>query len=198
MFKKVIFVFLIIIPLIALVAIRAGKEKDIPSKPSKIENFSLPDASGKIHSLSNYKDSKAIVVMFIATECPVSNAYNKRMAKLYNQYKEKKIAFVGINSNKQESVSDIKNHSEKNGLKFTILKDDKNKIADMFDASFTPEIYVLNPATYDILYHGRIDDSRDESNVESKDLANALDELLAGKKITIANTKAFGCTIKRV
>jgi len=198
MFKKVIFIFLIIIPLIALVAITAAKENNVPSNPSKIENFSLPDFSGKIHSLSDYKDSKAIVIMFIATECPVSNAYNKRMAKIYNQYKEKKVAFVGINSNKQESVSDIKSHSEKNGLKFTILKDDKNKIADMFAASFTPEIYVLNSSTYDILYHGRIDDSRDESNVESNDLANALDELLAGKKITIAKTKAFGCTIKRI
>ena len=198
MIKKAVFIFLIIVPIIALVAISATKEKDVPSNPSKIENFSLPDVSGKKHSLSDYKDSKAIVVMFIATECPVSNAYNKRMAKLYNKYKEKNIAFVGINSNKQESVNDIKNHSEKNELNFTILKDDKNKIADMFAASFTPEIYVLNPATYDILYHGRIDDSRDESNVESPDLSNALDELLAGEKITVNTTKAFGCTIKRV
>jgi peroxiredoxin len=197
MYKKVVFIFLLIIPIIALVAVSATKEKDVSSN-SKIENFTLPDVSGNKHSLLDYKDSKAIVVMFIATECPVSNAYNKRMANLYNKYKEKNIAFVGINSNKQESVNDIKNHSEKNSLNFTILKDDKNKIADMFAASFTPEIYILNPTTYDILYHGRIDDSRDESNVESTDLSNALDELLAGKKITVVKTKAFGCTIKRV
>jgi peroxiredoxin len=198
MFKKAVFIFLIVVPIIALVAVSATKEKNVPSNPSKIENFSLPDVNGNKHSLKEFKDSKAIVVMFIATQCPISNAYNKRMAKLYNKYKEKNIAFIGINSNKQEGIEEIKNHAEENSLNFTILKDDKNKIADMFEASFTPEIYVLNSSTYEILYHGRIDDSRDESKVENTDLSNALDELLAGKKITVAKTKAFGCTIKRI
>jgi peroxiredoxin len=94
MFKKVVLVVFIIIPLIALVAISAAKEKKVSSNPAKVENFSLPDANGKTHALSDYKSSKVIVVMFIATECPVSNAYNKRMAKLYDQYKEKNITFI--------------------------------------------------------------------------------------------------------
>jgi len=163
----------------------------------KVESFTLKDYNGKQHSLSDYKDSKAIVLIFVATECPVSNAYNSRMAEIYNQYKNKGVSVIGINSNKAESVSDIKEHAAKNNLEFTILKDEGNKIADKLGASVTPEVYVLNNK-FEIIYHGRIDDSRDNSSVSEKDLAKALDEFLSGKQISKANTKAFGCTIKRV
>lgn len=166
------------------------------SSPGKIEDFKLRDTDGKEHSLSDYKDSKAIVVMFIATECPVSNDYNSRMEKIHNDYKEKGIAFLGINSNKAESVNRIKEHAEENQLTFTILKDEKNIIADKFEASVTPEVYVLN-SNFDVLYHGRIDNARDESEVVSKDLENALNEILSGKQVSKKETKAFGCTIKR-
>ena len=132
--------------------------------PDKIENFTLPDYNGKEHSLSDYKDSKAIVIMFVATECPVSNAYNSRMENLYKDYTEKDIAFLGINSNKAESVERIKEHAKEKGLTFTILKDDKNVIADEFEASFTPEVYVLN-RNFEIQYHGRIDNSKNEAEL---------------------------------
>jgi peroxiredoxin len=161
------------------------------------KNFTLSDYNGKEYLLYNFKESKAIVIMFIATQCPVSNAYNKRMAKLYADYKDKGVTFLGINSNKQEDIGEIKEHAEENGLDFIILKDVQNKIADVFEASFTPEIYVLNP-DFKLLYHGRIDDSRKESKVETMDLRNALNEILAGKEVTVNETKAFGCTIKRI
>ena len=67
----------------------------------------------------------------------------------------------------------------------------------MFEASFTPEIYVLNN-NFEKLYHGRIDDSRRIEKVEVNDLTNVLNEIMDGKEITIKETKAFGCTIKRV
>ena len=167
------------------------------SLQEKIENFTLKDYYGKEHSLSDYKDSKAIVIMFIATECPVSNAYNSRMEDIYKNYNQKNVAFIGINSNKAESVERIREHAKEKGLTFTILKDEKNIIADKFEASFTPEVYVLN-GNFELLYHGRIDNSKNESDVVSKDLENALNEILAGKEISKKETKAFGCTIKRI
>ncbi|MFO7525424.1 MAG: thioredoxin family protein [Ignavibacteriaceae bacterium] len=167
------------------------------NNPEKYENFTLKDYTGKEHSLDNYKDAKAIVILFIATQCPISNDYNSRMADLYNEYKSKDVAFIGINSNKQEDVAEIRTHAKKNGLDFVILKDDGNVIADRFKASFTPEIYVLSP-DYELLYHGRIDDSRKADNIKSKDLENALNEILDGKSVSVKKTKAFGCTIKRV
>jgi peroxiredoxin len=163
-----------------------------------VDNFKLKDYNGKEHSLSDYKDSKAIVLMFISTQCPVSNAYNFRMKELYDKYKSRNVSFIGINANKTEDIETVKEHAENHGFDFVILKDQGNKIADELDASVTPEIYVLNSKNFEILYHGRIDDSRNESNVTSKDLENALNEILSGKEVDIKRTKAFGCTIKRI
>ena len=163
----------------------------------KIENFTLPDYNGKEHSLSDYKNSKATVIIFVATECPVSNDYNSRMEELYKNYSKKDVAFLGINSNKAESVEMMKEHAEENDLTFTILKDKNNVVADEFGASVTPEVYVIN-GELEILYHGRIDNSRDIDDVTSNDLQNALNEILEGKPVSNNSTKAFGCTIKRV
>ncbi len=191
----------IIVGLISFLVFNGFSKPNYNNTPSndvtKVENFTLKDYNGKSHSLKDFKTSKAIVVMFIATRCPVSNAYNGRMEKIYNEFKDKDISFIGINSNKAESVDEIKSHAKEHDLTFLILKDNQNKIADEFEASVTPEIYVLN-SDYEVQYHGRIDDSRDEDNVESKDLEKALNEILAGKKVSNERTKAFGCSIKRV
>jgi peroxiredoxin len=160
------------------------------------ENFSLYDYNKDLHSLEDFANKKGIVVLFVATQCPVSNDYNDRMAELFNQFKED-FSFVGINSNKQEEIEEIKAHASKNNLDFVILKDSNNVIADIFEASFTPEIYVLSNS-FEQLYHGRIDDSRKEENMEVEDLKNALLEIKSGKEVSVKETKAFGCTIKRV
>lgn len=184
-----------IVNLIGLVLLCGFALKDGPLK--KVEIFTLEDYNGVKHSLTDYKDSKAIVLMFIATQCPVSNSYNGRMNDLFQDYGGKHVAFIGINSNKQESVEEIKSHARDKGFKFPILKDWNNAVANKLEATVTPEIYVLNQ-DLEILYHGRIDNSSREEKVSSRDLRNALDEILGGKTVTITSTKAFGCTIKKV
>lgn len=78
------------------------------------------------------------------------------------------------------------------------MKDDGNKVADAYRAQKTPEVFVISPKG-DLLYHGRIDESQDDPRgVKSPDLRNALEAILAGKPVPAAETKAFGCTIKRV
>jgi hypothetical protein len=104
---------------------------------------------------------------------------------------------VAINSNKQESAEEIKEHATTHGFKFVILKDWNNVIADKLGATVTPEIYVLDP-NFEILYHGRIDNSSRVDRVTSRDLRSALDEILKAKPVTVNSTKAFGCTIKKV
>ena len=119
------------------------------------------------------------------------------MNELYRDYTDRSVAFVAINSNKQESVKDIKEHASTHGFKFPILKDWNNVVADKLGATVTPEIYVLNP-NLEILYHGRIDNASKVDRVTSQDLRNALDEILSSKPVTVNSTKAFGCTIKKV
>ncbi len=163
----------------------------------KVDNFTLEDYNGVKHSLNDYKDSKAVVLMFIGTQCPVSNSYNDRMNDLYKDYSERGVTFLAVNSNKQESIEEIKNHAATHGFKFTILKDWKNVIADKLGATVTPEIFVLNSGR-EILYHGRIDNASRVDRVTSRDLRSALDEILSSKPVTVSSTKAFGCTIKKV
>lgn len=183
------------IVLTAVVLISSVLKADDAKK--KVSDFTLEDYNGAKHSLTDYKSCKVIVLMFIATQCPVSNGYNGRMVELYKDYSPKGVAFIGINSNKQESVEDVRNHSKEHGFEFTVLKDWNNVIADKLEASVTPEIYVLN-SKLEVLYHGRIDNSQRENRVTSKDLRTALDGILAGKAVEVTETKAFGCSIKRI
>jgi len=196
-FKRFVLISFLCTVVLLSVALHPNNYLKNSTPGEKFKGFTLTDYEGNQHSLSDYTESKAIVIMFIATQCPVSNAYNSRMEKIYKDYKGKDVTFLGINSNKSEDVTEIKEHAKDNGLTFPILKDEKNIIADEFEASYTPEIYVLNNE-FELLYHGRIDNSRRESEVNSTDLRNALDEILEGKKVSNPETKAFGCTIKRI
>jgi len=171
----------------------AGLARD---NQKKVDDFTLTDYNGKTYTLSADKDSKAIVIMFISTRCPVSNSYNDRMSALYKDYLPKGVSFIAINSNSQEDIEEVKEHAKEHNFPFRVLKDSGNKVADAYDAQVTPEIYVVNQK-HELLYHGRIDNSRRVDEVESKDLRNALDEILAGKPVNLAETKAFGCSIKR-
>lgn len=190
---KKLLLFLIIVS----IQVFAGEMKTLKSG-EKAPSFALKNYDGKEYKLDNLlKENKYTVVMWISTQCPVSNAYNERMAKLYNMYSGKGIAFVGINSNKAEKVDEIGEHSKEHKFKFAVLKDEGNKVADLYGAMVTPEVFVLDPKGM-IVYHGRIDDNKKADEVETRDLAVALDALIAGKKIENAETKAFGCTVKRV
>lgn len=194
--------FLAAILIIALAAVAGSgrNSTDIPAPPAigtTIDDFTLPDADGANHSLKSLMGAKGAVILFVATKCPVSNAYNDRMEKLYEDYKAKGITVIGINSNSTEPAAEVKSHAAEKGLKFTILKDDGNKIADRFGATHTPEAYVLDTSSK-LVYHGRIDNAQNPERVTSNDLRETLDELLAGKAITKATNMAFGCTIKRV
>jgi peroxiredoxin len=175
-----------------------GEEKSAAtvSLGSVVPDFTLPDADGKQHTLASLKGSKGTVVIFIATKCPVSNAYNARMAKLAEDYKSKGVSVVGINSNVAELADEVKKHAAEHSLAFTILKDAGNVIADRFDAQVTPEAFVLD-ASGKLVYHGRIDNSRNGDSITASELRDALDAVLAGKAVEKQEAKAFGCSIKR-
>lgn len=187
--------------LLALVFVVAGVvfASEVPAPPaigSTIDEFSLPDVNGTARSLKSLAGKNGTVLLFIAVQCPVSNAYNERMEKLAQDYQAKGIAVVGINSNVAEDAAAVKSHAAEHSLSFPILKDPGNKVADKLGASVTPEAYFIDP-TNKLLYHGRIDNSRNAAQVETSDLRNALDAALSGKPIEKTEAKAFGCTIKR-
>lgn len=162
--------------------------------------FKLNDSAGKEVKLSDYS-GKNVVVIFIATRCPYSNAFNQVMAKLASDYASKGVVFLGINSNKSEPVEEVADHSKKNGLTFPVLKDPGNKVADQYGAQVTPEAFLIDGKGV-IRYHGALGSSNnpttDASKANSDEIRAALDALMGGKDIAKAKTKAFGCSIKRV
>jgi peroxiredoxin len=166
----------------------------------KIDDFSLRDFRGKPHSLGELSDQKLLVVIFLGTDCPLVKLYAPRLQELAGEYAERGVEFVAINSNLQDSVTKIGAFAERNGIKFPILKDADSAIADRFGAERTPEVFVLD-ADGVVQYRGRIDDQFgvgfQRPQVGRKDLAVALDELLADKPVSTPETEAPGCLIGR-
>ncbi len=160
---------------------------------SKVEQFSVQDLSG--NPVAFQSGAGVTVVLFVSVQCPVSNAYNGRMNEIYRDYSAKGVKFAFLNSNVAETAADVGQHAKEN-LVFPVFKDQDNAVADRFGAQVTPEAFVLD-ASGKLVYRGAIDDQRTEARVQNKSLRSALDSVLAGKLVENAQTKAFGCTIKR-
>jgi len=164
-----------------------------------VADFSLVDATTRkmttVSALGTGK--KAVALIFVSIECPVSNAYNDRMAKLAADYGSKGVAVVGINSNAGEPVSAIAEHAKEHGFGFPVLKDTGNQIANRFNAQVTPEVFITD-AKGVLVYHGPIDNNQGASQVTKRYAADALDAVLAGQTVGTQSARAFGCSIKRV
>ena len=159
-------------------------------------DFALGDLRRNPHALKDYR-GKFVIVAFLSARCPISKAYQERIRSIAREYGEKDVVFLGINSSADESRAEVEGHAAGNLLTFPILKDEGNVVADAYRAERTPKVYVIDPAG-NLRYQGRIDNSQNPGLVKRQDLREALNELLAGKTVTIPETKALGCLIKRV
>lgn len=192
--KKQLFIFaLAAMFLFSVVGTTAAKGIEIGSK---LDDFVLKDTRSKEHSIRSLKGENGTLIIFLSAQCPVVEIYNDRINALAAEYKAKGINFVGLYSNATECLNWVKHHSRKE-YKFKTLIDENNVIADRFGAQFTPEVYYFNKD--DVLdYHGAIDNDRSGQNIENEYLKTAFNSKLAGKKIETQETRAFGCSIKRV
>jgi len=163
---------------------------------SQVSDFQVRDLDGKAVAFSALK-GPIMVVTFIATQCPISNSYNQRMTDVYKDYTAKNVKFIFVNANRSEPANEVRDHAKRVGFPFAVYKDPDNVLADRFDAQVTPESYVID-SSRTIRYHGSIDDNMNESRVHTKRLRAALDALPAGQSVPQTETKAFGCTIRRV
>jgi peroxiredoxin len=161
-----------------------------------VANFKLPDINGKDQSLATVKGEKGTVLIFISAQCPMVKAYAERIEKLAQDYRARGVNVVGINSNATEDIDYMKQQIAAEKFSFVVLKDKGNKVADMLGAERTPEVYFLD-AGNTLVYHGRIDNHRDVTMVQSNDLRDAIEATLAGKPVVKTEAAAFGCSIKR-
>jgi len=182
-------------------------EKSVTTPIGKtIQAFTLSDYRGKSHSLADNHEAKLTVVAFLGTECPLAKLYAPRLAELAKQYSLRGVAFFGVVSNQQDSVTELAAFARIHGVEFPLVKDLANAVADDFCAQRTPEVFVLDKDRV-VCYRGRIDDQYGITPEGAgyqlpaprrRDLAEALEELLAGKSVSQPLTDVAGCRIGRV
>lgn len=154
------------------------------------------------HGASDFADHDALVLIFSSNRCPTAKAYAERMNALQAEYSPRGVQVVAINSNDphlypDESFPRMVERAAEDGYAFPYLVDEGQRVAKAFGASCTFHVFVLDRARR-LRYEGRFDDSRFAANVTSHDLRNALDELLAGRAVRVAKTRAFGCSLDLV
>lgn len=157
----------------------------------------LPEAaSGRLVSLDDLRAGrKALVVLFVSTQCPCSNSYNARYVSLARTYAAQNVSFVGVYANASEGAAKIAAHAKKHGFTFPVLRDAGARTADKLGAQSTPEAVVLDAAGR-VAYHGALDDSINPASVSRRYLTDALDALLAGRRVPVPATRGFGCAIE--
>lgn len=169
-----------------------------------VSDFTLKNVDGKMISLSDYKTSKGVIVIFDCNTCPYSKAYNDRIIQLNKKYASQGFPVVTINANSPElspgdSFNDMVAQAKKRKYDFPYLVDETQSVARSFGATNTPHVFVLknDNDVFKVAYIGTIDNnSRDESSVTKKYVEDAVDELLANKEVSKSRTKAIGCGIK--
>jgi peroxiredoxin len=167
---------------------------------TKIESFNLRDFRGKQHSLADIK-SDLIVVAFMGTECPLAKRYAPRLQKMQDEFAKNSVTVLSVNSNRHDSITELAAYARTHDLKIPVLKDVGNKVADQFGATRTPEVFVLDKQRV-IRYQGRIDDQYGVGYIRDtaakKDLAAAINDLIANRKVKTPSTEAVGCFIGKV
>jgi peroxiredoxin/mono/diheme cytochrome c family protein len=194
----------------AILALLAGGSLAAAGETSpigkKVENFSAKDFRGKEVSLKDFADSKAIVVVFLGTECPQAKLYAPRLVQMAAEFKDRGVAFIAVDSNQQDSVTELGHYAQEHKIEFPLLKDTGNAIADQLGAVRTPEAFLLDAGRV-VRYWGRIDDqygffdkgvAYQADAPKRRDLAVALDEVLSGKTVSTPSIASQGCRIGRV
>ena len=178
---------------------------------SQAPDFNLPGVDGRNYQLLDFAEAKILVVVFTCNHCPTAQAYEDRIIKMTSDYKNKGVAVVAIMPNDplavrldelgysdmSDTFEEMKIRVKDKGYNFPYLYDGKNqKVAFVYGPVATPHLFIFDNQRK-LRYTGRVDDSEKKPNqVKSKDAINAIEAILAGKKVPVEKTMAFGCSIK--
>jgi thiol-disulfide isomerase/thioredoxin len=188
-------------------------KSDHPSLPigSPAPPFSLPGTDGKTYTLESFAKAQVLVIIFTCNHCPTAQAYEDRIIQLTKDYSSKNVAVVAIMPNDPSSINldelgytdmgdsfeEMKLRATGKNFNFPYLYDgDNEKVALAYGPVATPHVYIFDKQRI-LRYSGRIDDTEKPTKTPSvMDARNAINDLLAGKPVTVPTTKVFGCSIK--
>ncbi|MSU76927.1 MAG: redoxin domain-containing protein [Gemmataceae bacterium] len=163
----------------------------------RVGDFGFRDSQGKEHTVKDWRDRKAAILVFLNPECPVSNGYSPELQRLRRAFPEKTVLVYGVYCDPDLTADQVTKHGKDYGLNFPLLLDPLQKLAAATGARKTPEAVLLSPDGQ-VRYRGRIDDrytpdGKRRREAQRRDLEEALNEVLAGKAVTVAETQVFGC-----
>ncbi len=168
-----------------------------------LTDVKMANIDNKMFNLEDIKKEKGILVMFSCNTCPFVIAWEDRYPELGEICKINNIGFAIINSNEakrdgEDSFDEMKKHANEKNYNTYYLIDKASQLANAFGAKTTPHVFLFN-SQFELVYKGAIDDNFENKNaVKEHYLKNALEQLSIGEKITKPETKAIGCSIKRV
>ena len=167
----------------------------------KAPGFSLGATDGKTYGLDDFADSKFLVIFFTCNHCPFVTGSDESTRHTVEKYASQSVKFVGINSNSPNTYEDdsfdkMVERMDEFKFPWVYLYDSSQDIARTYGALRTPHFYVFNEQRQ-LVYIGRaVDNPREAEKATVNDLEAALDELLAGKEITMPATNPIGCNVK--
>ena len=167
---------------------------------SRVGDFTLTDVQGQERRLSQWDESRFVVLAFLGLDCPLCRLYSERLNELAQRYQSHDVAFLGISPNYSYDLDEIRQWARDHDYTFPLLKDPDATLADACGATIVPEVVLLDGERR-IRYRGRIDDqllpglTRDKATRD--DLAEAIDDLLAGRQVVVSEAQAVGCLIQR-
>jgi peroxiredoxin len=163
--------------------------------------FESPAVDGPNVAVKPGSPSKVTVVCFLGTECPMARWYGSRLSQLAADLNARGVRIIGVCSNRQDSVDDIRRYIREQQVSIPLVHDEGNTIADRYGASRTPEVFVLDEQLA-LKYQGRIDDQYEpgvaRTMATQHDLRQAIEDVLAGVAVRVPRTEAVGCLIGRV
>lgn len=167
---------------------------------TKVPDFSLIGADGFIHTLGEFKGSRALVIMFLCNHCPYVQGSLHYLKQLAKTYQKRGVAFIAIHSNRARTSEDsyemIVNHSISEQLPWISLHDASQQIALKFGALVTPHYFLFDHHKH-LIYSGKAVDNPKFPEKSSQDfLTQALEQHLDTQPITISETDPIGCTLK--
>jgi peroxiredoxin/mono/diheme cytochrome c family protein len=168
----------------------------------RVADFTLDDvATGQPVRLYNYVGKRAIVLVFLGTDCPIGNLYVPRLIELNRFYKDQGVVFLGLNSNAHEDREKVARYVKEVGIDFPVLKDLQNQVSDSVLAERTPEVLLLDGFGR-IRYRGAIDDQYVQGKAKDKPqhnyLKDGIEALVKNRPIAVTGTRVAGCLLDRV
>jgi peroxiredoxin len=159
-----------------------------------VQDFKFKDLmqdEDAFYSLSQYKGKKNVVLVFVSYNCDVTWRYEKRIGKLLKDYGKKDVVFLGVRSSARDELDQMRKYAESKNLAFPVLYDAKNEMADFFGVQVTPTFVVIDKQGV-MRYRGSYDDAPEETKVAKQFVTPALDAVLAGQPVKVAENRAFG------